>query len=395
METNQPILIAGGGIGGCTLGIALQQRGIPFRIFERQDVLQEVGAGLSLWPNATRALSHLGLAEALGALKGARYDGGMFNPRGDVLARDSSVTMEQRFGMPLIVVHRAELLAELVGRIAPEHLVTGARCARFQQDDDGVALELEDGSTHRGAALIGADGIHSAVRRCLGLPCATRYAGYTGWRGIIDIESTGLPADGDWYGFYLGEGTQIGLAPVRGGRLYWFATLNAPRGTRAGPKGNREELLRRFGHWPEAVRRVFEAMPEEHILRNDILDLPPISRWGQDRVSLLGDAAHATTPNLGQGACIAIEDAVALARHLDEAEDAASGLRAYEEERLERANRVVRMSWRFGQALQLENPVLCWLRDQAMKLGQPGTRLERLAWLLDHDASTGAAWKRP
>ena len=387
MRLREPVLIAGGGIGGCVLAIALLRRGVSVKIFERQDECREVGAGLSLWPNATRILTRLGLADEVDTLSGPAYDGGLFNSAGRVIARDSSDWITKRFGAPLIVVHRADLLRALVARLPPEILHTGSACVGFSQDASGVCLQLADGSEQRGAALIGAEGIHSRVRRVLGRPTETRYAGYMAWRAITTIQPSGLDPKGDWYGLYFGEGTQMGLAPVPGGRLYWFATLNAPAGTTAGPEGNVRELLDRFGHWPQPVVRTIEHLSEGAILRNDIIDLPPCSQWGEGRVSLLGDAAHAATPNLGQGACMAIEDGAVLADRLAATEDVAAGLRAYEADRVERSLRVVRMSWRVGQALQLQNKLLCWMRDSAMGMMSARSRLEQLAWLLEYDSA--------
>ena len=387
MARKEPILIVGGGIGGCILGIALLQRGIPFHIFEKKETLKEIGAGLSLWPNATRTLNNLGLQDAIGALAGPSHAFGLFSSTGRAIARDLWKDVNERFGSPLIVVHRAELLRMFMEKIPPELFHRGSTCAGFWHDSNDVLIRLSDGREYRGSALVGADGIHSAVRRLLKRPTQTRHAGYTAWRAVTPIQRSGLSPSGNWCGLYLGEGTQIGLAPIRNSRLYWFATRNIPEGIRPSSRGHLAELLESFGHWPEPIVRTIAHLQETEIIRNDIIDLPPIKQWGKGRVTLMGDAAHAATPDLGQGACMAIEDAAVLAARLSETDDFTSALRAYERDRVQRTLRVAETSRRVGQALQLKNPVLCHLRDFALSIVPPRARIEALSWLLDYDTS--------
>jgi len=387
MARKEPILIVGGGIGGCILGIALLQRGIPFHIFEKRETLKEIGTGLSLWPNATRTLNNLGLQDTIGSLAGPSHTFGLLSSTGRAIARDLWKDVNERFGSPLIVVHRAELLRTLMEKIPPELLHRGSACAGFGHDSDDVLIRLSDGREYRGSALVGADGIHSAVRRFLKRPTQTRYAGYTAWRAVAPIQRSGLDPSGNWCGLYLGEGTQMGLAPIRNGRLYWFATRNVPEGTRPSSRGHLAELLESFGHWPEPIVRTIAHLQETEIIRNDIIDLPPIKQWGKGRVTLMGDAAHAATPDLGQGACMAIEDAAVLAARLSETDDFTSALRAYERDRVQRTLRVTETSRRVGQALQLKNPAICHLRDFALSIVPARARIEALSWLLDYDTS--------
>jgi FAD-dependent urate hydroxylase len=250
-----------------------------------------------------------------------------------------------------------------------------------------VTIVLASGERVRGDVLIGADGIHSVVRRGLGHPCLPRYAGYTAWRGVTWLEQSGLAPEQPFWGVYIGRGAQVGLAPMSEGRVYWFATANTEADGHVGPGGHRADLEQKFGTWAEPVLRILTATPEEAILRNDIVDLPPLRAWGGGCVTLLGDAAHATTPNMGQGACMALEDAVVLARSLSEAAHVSSALRRYEARRVTRTRRVVRQSWTLGRIFQLESPLLCWLRDRMLSLVSPERQLEAMAWLLDYDGT--------
>jgi len=168
------------------------------------------------------------------------------------------------------------------------------------------------------------------------------------------------------------------MAPVGGGRTYWWATANEPAGEIDPPVGRKADLEQRFAGWWEPVQALLAATPESEILRNDILDREPVDRWGVGRVTLLGDAAHPMTPNLGQGACQAIEDAVALAAALAGSSDIVAALRAYERARQPRTARITRLARRMGQVFQWEHPIACRLRDTALRL-TPSTLTRRQA----------------
>jgi 2-polyprenyl-6-methoxyphenol hydroxylase-like FAD-dependent oxidoreductase len=165
----------------------------------------------------------------------------------------------------------------------------------------------------------------------------------------------------------MGRGARFGMAPILGGRAYWYATQNMPEGAPAPAVGHKQHLLGLFRGWHAPVEALIAATDEAAILHHDIHDLPPLERWGMGRVTLLGDAAHAMTPNLGQGACQALEDAVVLARHLRGVANMPAALRAYETERIARTAPIVRQARMVGAVGQWSNPLACGLRDQLMK----------------------------
>ena len=243
-----------------------------------------------------------------------------------------------------------------------KRLHLGKRLKRFEQDGEGVTAYFSDGTQARGEALIGADGLHSVVRAQLHGPSDPVYAGYTAWRAVIPFDGTPGVQDRLTPGETWGKGARFGQVPLRGGQVYWFATRNAPPGSR-GPAGEKAELRQIFRGWHAPIEELIENTPDDRILRNDIYDRPVLNAWGRGRVTLLGDAAHPMTPNLGQGACQALEDAVVLARCLGQSGEAGPALRQYEQLRIPRANSLVRQSRQLGKVGQWENPVAIWLRE--------------------------------
>ena len=382
-------IIVGGGIGGLCAGIALRRAGWGVAVYEAAPAPREVGAGLTLWPNAIRAIDRLGLGGAVRAAGVVDLHGGTIADwRGRRLATISTAALAARYGAPIVVVHRAEFLATLMGALGGDSLHVGARLRGFEPDEGGRVVALfADGREARGDVLIGADGLRSATRGQLfgGRGLTPRYAGYTAWRAIVPYDHARVPLWGELWG----RGMRFGLAPVGGGRVYCFATRNAPAGgDRAGtPPSRKAELLRLFGGWADPVPGLLAAADPAAILRNDIEELPPLPRWGAGRVTLLGDAAHAMTPNLGQGACVAIEDAVVLAECLRGATDVPGALRRYEALRRPRAARIARQARQLGWVGQWEHPLACAIRDRAIGL-VPGTvRLRGLDPILGWEAA--------
>lgn len=374
-------LIIGGGIGGLSTAIALNRRGIATMIFERANEIGEVGAGISLWANAIKAIRELGLGDKLSQMSRSQMSGGLRSWRGGILTGALPSNTELTFDGPLvIVVHRAELHAALLQSLNNDSIRLGYECTEFEQTSEGVTARFANGSEERGDFLIGADGINSVVRAQLFGKSKPRYSGYTAWRAVVGFDHRKLPyteASETW-----GCGARFGLVPMSGDRLYWFATKNAPEGERDAASGRKQELLDLFHGWHEPVESVIEATEENAILRNDIYDREPITSWTKGRVTLLGDAAHPMTPNLGQGGCQAIEDAVAIARTLAKNQSVESSLREYELCRVKRANKIVKQSWNIGRIAQWENPLACAARNALLSMIPASTQLKRLEWII-------------
>jgi 2-polyprenyl-6-methoxyphenol hydroxylase-like FAD-dependent oxidoreductase len=265
--------------------------------------------------------------------------------------------------MPVAVFHRAELLEVLRDAALGIPIQLDHECREVTQAADQVSVGFAGGRQAHADVVVGADGLRSAVRASLAIPGEVRYAGYTAWRGIAPFRTAGLLA-----GETLGRGQRFGLVPIAGDRVYWYATDNVREGEREEPERAKARLSGMFSRWHAPIPALIEATKAGAILRNDIYDRDPVDRWGEGRVTLLGDAAHPMTPNLGQGGCQAIEDALVLARCVAEGGSVETSLRRYEALRIPRTRFIVYASRRIGRAFQIESPIVCRLRDLAMRM---------------------------
>ena len=351
-------LVIGGGIGGMAAGIALLRAGIAAVVVERAQRLEEVGAGLTLAPNALCALDLLGLGEHVRAVGSSGNALVVRTARGRTL-------MSPRLdpGQVIVGVHRSALQETLREALGADALRLRETLESFAQQDDDVVARLEDGREERGDVLIGADGIGSAVRAQLLADGPPRYAGYAGWRAVVEVPP-GLVQRGTFSESW-GRGLRFGIVDIGGGRVYWFVSETCREGSWERP-GVKSEFLRRFRGWHAPVESLIEATPEEAITVTGIYDRPPARRWGVHRTTLLGDAAHPMTPNIGQGACQALEDAVVLARCLSDA-PGPEGLRQYERLRIPRTSALVRRSRQLGALAQTSKPPLTLLRDTLVR----------------------------
>lgn len=373
-------IIIGGGIGGLTAAIALQRVGFDVTVLERAEELREVGSGLPLWTNALRALEKLGLAEELESIGVSVSAGSISTWKGDKLADLSSEELLERLGTISSVVHRAELHALLLKTFGAEKVHLGAACIGVTQDQTQVRAHLADGREVRGDLLVGADGLHSVIRAQLFSAKKPKYVGYTCWRGVADIDGTGLET------WAWGKGYQFGITPMTHGRTYWFAQRYTPEGAEDEPCGRKSELLELFHDWHDPIPRVIQATQETHILRNDVYEHKHLRHWSHGRVTLLGDAAHAMTPNLGQGACQAIEDAVVLAHCLEAEKDVVTALKLYETRRVKRANSIGQLAGLIGRVVQWENPPVSAVRNAIMKHVPESLLLKLVMWILAYEA---------
>lgn len=375
ISVRRPIVVAGAGIGGLTLAIALQQRGMRVRVLERTATLTPVGAGLALQPNAMVLLSALGLAEAVLAAGQSVARAVMLDARGTPLGREHDMAaLSAPFGAPVVAIHRARLHDLLLRALAPGTVELGNEVVSYETNrdasghaaEDAVTVRCADGSAIDAALLVGADGLRSKVRQQLAGDGDPIYSGYTSWRGVT---ASGRGPRLTRMSESWGRGERFGMVEIGHGEIYWFATANAPPGgsdDRHAGDGH-AALLARFDRWHEPVRAVIAATPPDRIVRTDIADRHPIARWHEGQVVLLGDAAHPMTPNLGQGACQAIEDAVVLADALSSQGSIQMALRAYDVRRVRRANSVALAARRFGAVAQWSHPVAAWLRNTLMR----------------------------
>ncbi len=357
------VIVIGSGIAGMAAAIGLRRLNIETLIIEQASELGELVSGISLWPNALKALANLGIDDAVRRLAIEEGSGGIRSWRGRLLFQLDLQELRRELGDVIVILHRAELLSMLRELAAAAYIRSGARCIGFEQNERQVKALLSDGSSVEGDFLLGADGLHSVVRAQLFGATKRRYAGYIAWRGVTQFEHQRISP-----GISLGRGSQFGQVLLKqANRVYWFATQNLPHGSNRSRTDRKHHLLATFRQWHKPIPELIEATDESVIVRTEIYDRPPLKRWSHQRVTLLGDAAHPMTPDLGQGACQALEDAAILTRCLENTNDPISALRNYESRRIRRANSFVRASQIVGRMFQLDGNLACRARDRFLE----------------------------
>jgi 2-polyprenyl-6-methoxyphenol hydroxylase-like FAD-dependent oxidoreductase len=342
-------LIAGGGLGGLTAAVALHLQGWQVCVFEQAETLEPVGAGISLWPNALRALDAIGVGEQARSHATLTGQSGFRVPDGRWLSRsDVGAAVRERFGDPLVLIHRAELAQMLVeqlpfGSVQASTRVLGVHVGA-DADSAPATLIHQHGETEA-ELVVAADGIRSVLRGFLypQYP-GPSYAGYTAWRMVVPTQP-GVTTGFETWGT---GGRRFAVLPLSDDRLYCYATATAPAGQQSDDE--RAELTRLFGDWHEPIPQIIAALESDQVLHQDVEELAtPLPSFDRGRVALLGDAAHAMTPDLGQGGGMAIEDAVVLAQLLGEGRPVVPALNEYTAARLPRTTNIARRSRRAGR----------------------------------------------
>lgn len=360
------VLVIGGGIGGLCAGIALKQAGFEVELFERAPAIREVGAGISIWPNAVHVLDELGVGARVRALGVSVGDGEVSTSDGRTLIALSMAEIEAACGAPVLMVHRAALIDALRDGFGTDGLSLGCELVSVEQRGERVHATFANGRTAEGDLLVGADGLRSAVRARVFPAAQARYCGYAGLRAVIPRPANVTKTKEIW-----GRGARFGQVPLVDGRLYWFTSWNVPEGEVLTPDQRRERALSVFRGWIAPVEELIRSTDPALLLHDDVRELSGLHTWVDGRIALLGDAAHAMTPNLGQGGCSSIEDAFVLARCLADDAAIAIALDRYEKLRRPRVASIVRDSRAFGFFGQLENDLARRVRD-AITIGTKG-----------------------
>jgi 2-polyprenyl-6-methoxyphenol hydroxylase-like FAD-dependent oxidoreductase len=374
------IIIIGGGIGGLGVALALRQAGFEPEVFEQAPALLEVGAAIAVWPNAMRVLERLGVSQGVlekaGLIKEARW-----------LNSDGRVLGQVRFpetDAPAVALHRADLQHILLQASPAENIHLGKRFESYRQQGGDLHASFDDGSSFGCHLLIAADGLHSRCRAQMLNDGPPVYRGYTVWRGVAAHTPGTLPPFTAME--IYGRGQRFGIGPVGLGRTGWWATANEPESGAETASERQGKLLSLCDGWYAPVLELIEATPTESILRNAAYDRPPIKKWHEGNMILLGDAAHPTTPNLGQGGCMALEDAVLLSRCLMKYRDQGYALRTYEALRYARTAAITRYSLRYGAIGQWGNSSAARLRNALLSLIPETLGQRSLKLIFDYDA---------
>jgi len=390
MADGASIAVIGGGIGGLAAAATLLRAGFDVHLYEQARALGEVGAGINIGPNASRLLHRLGLAERLAqsgikpiTFDQRRWDDGRFlvrAPLGDLV--------EQKFGAPYYTFHRADLHGAIADAVPAERVHLGHRFTRLADHGDKVEAHFDNGASISAHVLIGADGIHSAVRHALLGPEQPRFTGCVAYRGLV-------PADRLKH-LDLDRTTQIWMGPgahfvhyfVAAGRLVNFVAVTEEDSWLRESwvdRGEVADALGAFAGWHPQVRGIIGAADETY--KWALFDRAPLPRWSVGRVTLLGDACHPMLPFMGQGAAQAIEDAATLTACLRKHNDITVALKLYETRRLPRASRLQAMSQTNKLRFHLPDGPAQQQRDAQMGSGSTDWSLAAIAWLYEHDAA--------
>lgn len=355
------VTIIGGGIGGLTTAIALEKKGCKIRLFEQAESIKPVGAGIILANNAMQVYEKLGLRDEIEA-SGNRISA-MNITRADLkpLSKVDLSYFEEKHGVRNIAIHRGKLQEILLKHLTSTEVFLDHRLSAIDQVGSEYSLSFENGATIQSQVLIGADGLRSSVRKTLFEPASIRDAKQICWRGVTDF--TLPPEFQHELNEAWGKDDRFGFVQIAKDRTYWYALKSFEKHPTEHTMG---ELVTYFKGYHPVVHQLIQSTPIERINTAEISDLSPIKRWCTKNVCLIGDAAHATTPNMGQGACQAIEDAYVLAECLEKYE-VEKGFRTFQELRLPKAHRVVNTSWTIGKMAHVSNPVLNGIRNTVIR----------------------------
>lgn len=349
------VAIIGGGIAGLTFARCLTTEDYDIHIFEKKEHFGEIGAAISVFPNALCVMDQLGLLQDILENSGQFKTVYLKTNQGTILSKS-----EPKSDYPVICIHRTDLHDILSGNI-DANLYTDHSLKSLSHLENGeIRLEFENGESGVFDAVIGADGIHSAVRKHIINDGEPIFRGYSIWRGVVKTDF-----DIGYGSETFGKGQRFGIVPIKDGVYGWWATCNEAYMQDDSPEGTKEKLNRLFGDWHAPVPDLINQT--EQILKNSLTDRKPHKGWTKGNATLLGDAAHPTTPNLGQGGCMAIEGAYILAKSIQKYGLAKQAFDRYEALQFPRSENIVNESLKLGRMGQLTSPVLIGLRNLAFR----------------------------
>lgn len=358
------VTIIGAGIGGLTLAIALQKKGIAVEIFEATPEFKKVGAGIVLAINAMQVYQRLNLVDAIKSAGNCLEGMAITNANLSPLGANTLDYFEDQYKLNNIAIHRADLHEVLLNALPNVALHLNKRLKKLTSTEEGVALLFEDGTSYQRSIVIGADGIHSQVRQAIFPTIKERFANQLCWRGVADFK---LPQNEvanlkeAW-----GKGRRFGIVPIGNNRVYWFACVSYQESTLQ--KINETALVTLFENFNPLVTQLIKATDSNKLIKGELSDLELLPQWYDKRICLMGDAAHATTPNMGQGANQAIESAWVLANFLAKEKRISKAFERYQKVRQAKARGIIKTSWQIGKIAHIANPIGVTFRNTFMRL---------------------------
>ncbi len=357
LETS--FLIVGAGIAGLCMGIGLEALNKDYLIVDQSPFIKGIGAGLGITSNAVAAFEHLGIAQIIKDIAhplpflALRYQDGQLLNKGNP-------EVVKGYDLTNYAIHRADLHQTLLAQLPSEKIIAHKKCTQIEKYQDGYKVHFESGECIKCKCLIGADGIHSSVRKYIFPESKIIYSGYTCWRATIINEALHPDASIETWG----QKGRFGVTPLSQNRIYWYACINSK--TAMNPfysKFTIKDLQHNFQDYHQDIKSILATTPNDSLIHNDIYHLQPLDSYHSEAIVLIGDAAHATTPNLGQGACMGIEDAAVLLQELRNQEDIKTALANFSKRRVARCKYIVNTSTKMGQLAQLDNKYLIPIRN--------------------------------
>ncbi len=373
-------IIVGAGIGGLTAAIALKKAGIEVEVYEQASEFKRLGAGISLWVNAFKAFKEIGLEQEIISLAAEIKTSQLFTQNGQLISAIPAADFKKKFGLPSVVMHRGDLHEILVKSLGKEHIFLNKSFESYTEGKN-ITVNFADSTSASGDLLIAADGINSKVRKQSFAEIPLNYSGATVFRGICKqtIPTVELGSSFETWG----KGGRFGVFPMKNNEIYWYLTHKQPVNNILKKEARKAFVDKHIQDWHSPIPDIITKTDNADILQNDIFEIRALKKWVKGNIALLGDAAHAMQPNLGQGAVMAIEDAVVLAQSLSQNDDIATALETYQHKRLARANKVQRLSKQLGPIGQLTNPLLTSLRNTAFGLIPNSYRMREFEWLFN------------
>ena len=379
-------MIIGGGLGGLSAAIALQQLGWNVTVYEKAKELKELGAGIVLSANAIKVLEKLGVAEQVHKAGSPVKKAEIRTWDGKLLVNVPVHKQAKLYGTYSYLIYRPDLQNILYNKLKQETVFFGKKLINIEEDGTKITAFFEGGEEAEGDLLIGADGVHSEVRKYVIGTTSSRYSGFTAIRGISNFKDDRFPVELGGGFEAWGPGKRFGFSHLGSGRIFWFSAINTPQGTMINTGNRKKAALENFKGSFEPIEAVIDSTNESEILLHEIFDRSPVKYWSKGRATLLGDAAHPMLPNLGQGGAQALEDALILSRSLEKYPDnVQQAFKMYEKIRLPRTTQIVRDSRAMARLMQLENPLAIHFRNLVLRAMPETVQLKRLESVVGHE----------